>query len=54
MMDKILRAESDHELDDEVFLGLSKFRAASLSYRSEILVQIQSEALILYANRGKT
>lgn len=55
-MDAIfLRAESDHELDDEVFLGLSKceFRAASFSYRSEISVPVQSEDLILQANRGE-
>lgn len=56
-MDAIfLRAESDHELDDKVFLGLSKceFRAASVLYRSGTSVQVQSEDLVLYANRGET
>lgn len=55
-MDEIfLSAESDHELGDEVFLGLSKceFRAASVSYRSESSVQVQNEELILYANGGE-
>lgn len=55
-MDKIfLRAESDHELGDEVFLGLSKreFRAASVSYRTEISVQVRSEDFILHANGGE-
>lgn len=57
MLGKIfLRAQSDHELDDEVLLGLSKceFRTASVTFTGlRFWFKSKANIFILYANHGK-
>lgn len=55
MLGKIfLRAQSDHEVDDEVLLGLSKceFRTVTF-YRFKVLVQVQREYFHPLCKHGK-